>query len=253
MYLLSDHQKWLHCYVSLLEGTWNCSGFQDFALVTGLLDSGGVAFAWSGRLVIRHTTCILYQKDSLEVKAETIHGWFMAKINSDLDHRTVPFIWVDFGGSCCRPFWPYTQVASPGFFFIRKLKMKHLKRSGFAPQNPCFFLVLWFFFDFRNASIATQLAAPSFFKLSAPVKSPRTVHVDRPNRVENRFSVTSAEKLAERRAGAATCDMNILGRQEIFLLGKLPFYFLETNMTGWKIAIFNIHSSSFVVDVPLSW
>lgn len=43
--------------------------------------------------------------------------------------------------------------------------------------------------------LATDVAAAARLGL-------RTVHVDRPDRVENRFSVTSAEKLAERRAGA---------------------------------------------------
>ena len=57
--------------------------------------------------------------------------------------------------------------------------------------------------------------------------------MDRPDRVENRFSVTSAEKLAERRAGAATCSATFFWQLSV---GVTP---LKTNMTGWKLPMFN--------------
>ena len=225
MYLLSDHQKWLHCYVSLLEGTWNCSGFQDFALVTGLLDSGGVAFAWSGRLVIRHTTCILYQKDSLEVKAETIHGWFMAKINSDLDHRTVPFIWVDFGGSCCRPFWPYTQVASPGFFFHKEAEDETLEKIWFCTTKSLFFFSPLVFFWFSECIYSNPAGRPFIFQAFGPCKKPQDSPCGSAESCGKSFQRHICRKTGWKKSRGSNLRHEHLGAARNFFVGEVTVLF----------------------------
>ena len=90
----------------------------------------------------------------------------------------------------------------PGIFFHKEIEDETLEKIWFCTNK---ILVFFFLFGRFNSPLFFFVDFRGMHLIRNPSQLARTVHVDRPNRVENRFSVTSAEKLAERRAGAATC------------------------------------------------